>query len=68
MLNPSTTDRLLESHPVVSFILISSLTLLCYLAVIFSFSSLNHTNIGQGILVGLVVASIIIAIRGSTVT
>lgn len=68
MVNPNTTDRLLESHPVVSFILISFFTLLCYLAVTFYFSSLNYTNIGQGILVGLVVASIIIAVRRRTVT
>lgn len=63
MVYPNTTDRLLELHPVGSFILISSFTFVCYLIVVLYFGSVNYTNIGQGILVGLVVASILIAIR-----
>lgn len=66
MVNPNTTDRLLESHPAVSFLLISSFTFLCYTIVVFSFSDVNYTYLAQGTLVGLVVASIIIAIRTKT--
>lgn len=61
--NPNTIDRLLQSHPIFSFILISSFTLVCYLITATFIIDIRLPDIVGGMLVGFGAASAILIVR-----